>query len=103
MEHRAHYVGCLFWKTAALASAVVAAETVASAAASPPSPSAKDSVGAAVPHTANPLKLLFSGPQDIADPWGKLHCGVTPVQRIRECEPVSSPRSYSRCRQRTCF
>jgi hypothetical protein len=32
-------------------------------------------------------KLLFSGNQDIADPWGKLHFGVTPVRLIRECEP----------------
>jgi len=36
--------------------------------------------------TANQVKLLFSGPQDVADTWGKLHFGVTPVRLIRECE-----------------
>ena len=36
--------------------------------------------------TENQFKLLFSGPQDITDTWGKLHFGVTPVQLIRECE-----------------
>lgn len=35
------------------------------------------------------FKLLFSGPEDIAEPWGKLHFGVTPVRLIRECEPPS--------------
>lgn len=34
-----------------------------------------------------PLKLLFSGSQDIFDPWGALEFGVTPVRLIRECEP----------------
>ena len=33
------------------------------------------------------LKLLFSGPQDISETWGKLHFGVTPVRLIREIEP----------------
>lgn len=32
-------------------------------------------------------KLLFAGSQDITDAWGSLHFGVTPVRRIRECEP----------------
>ena len=42
---------------------------------------------AAPPPNATPIKLLFSGPQDISDTWGKLHFGVTPVRLIRECEP----------------
>ena len=33
------------------------------------------------------FKLLFSGPQDISETWGKLHFGVTPVRLIREIEP----------------
>jgi hypothetical protein len=33
------------------------------------------------------LKLLFSQSHDVADTWGKLHFGVTPVRLIRECEP----------------
>ena len=37
--------------------------------------------------SAAPWKLLFSGAQDITDTWGLLHFGVTPVRRIRECEP----------------
>jgi hypothetical protein len=36
---------------------------------------------------ATPVKLLFSGAQDVADTWGTLHFGVTPVRLIRECEP----------------
>ena len=32
-------------------------------------------------------KLLFSGKPDVADTWGELHFGVTPVRLIRECEP----------------
>ena len=36
---------------------------------------------------ATPWKLLFSGRQDLADPWGQLEFGVTPVKLIRECEP----------------
>jgi hypothetical protein len=35
--------------------------------------------------TTNRFKLLFSGAQDVADTWGKLHFGVTPVRLIREC------------------
>ena len=35
-----------------------------------------------------PLKLLFSGTEDISDAWGSLHFGVTPVRQIRE---VASP------------
>mgnify|MGYP000970337263 CR=1 FL=1 len=31
-----------------------------------------------------PLKLLFSGPQDIADTWGKLHFGATSLERMEE-------------------
>ncbi|HOB97289.1 MAG TPA: hypothetical protein PKM43_00925 [Verrucomicrobiota bacterium] len=33
------------------------------------------------------VRLLFSGPQDVTDTWGKLHFGVTPVRLIREIEP----------------
>jgi hypothetical protein len=36
---------------------------------------------------AAPLRLLFSGPQDVTDTWGKLNFGVTPVRLIREIEP----------------
>jgi hypothetical protein len=32
------------------------------------------------------LTLLFSGQQDLADTWGKLHFAVTPVRLIREVE-----------------
>ena len=45
------------------------------------------SAAAAPTPATNHLKLLFSGPQDITDTWGKLHFGVTPVRLIRECEP----------------
>jgi len=37
---------------------------------------------------SHPLKLLFSGSGDVADTWGKLHFGVTPVRLIRECEAL---------------
>jgi len=37
--------------------------------------------------SAGAWKLLFSGSQDITDTWGALHFGVTPVRRVRECEP----------------
>ena len=43
--------------------------------------------GAVRPPVDAPLKLLFSGPQDVVGAWGKLHFGVTPVRLIRECEP----------------
>jgi len=33
-----------------------------------------------------PLKLLFSGQEDLLDPWGALRIGVTPVRLLRECE-----------------
>jgi hypothetical protein len=33
---------------------------------------------------AEPVKLLFSSPQDITNTWGKLHFGVTPVRLVRE-------------------
>lgn len=36
------------------------------------------------PSKAAPWKLLFSSSPDIADTWGKLHFGVTPVRLIRE-------------------
>jgi hypothetical protein len=32
------------------------------------------------------IKLLFSGPQDVASPWGKLHFGATPMQKVRSCK-----------------
>lgn len=38
-------------------------------------------------HPAAPLKLLFSGPQDVTDSWGQLHFGVTPVRQLRQYEP----------------
>jgi hypothetical protein len=37
--------------------------------------------------TAADVKLLFSTPQDVADTWGKLHFGATPMQKVRDCEP----------------
>ena len=33
------------------------------------------------------VRLLFSTPQDVADVWGKLHFGATPMRKIRDCEP----------------
>lgn len=33
------------------------------------------------------LRLLFSDANDIADVWGDVRIGVTPVRLIRECEP----------------
>ena len=36
--------------------------------------------------SAEPIKLLFSSPQDITNTWGKLHFGVTPVRLIREAK-----------------
>ncbi len=32
---------------------------------------------------------MFSDSRDVADTWGKLHFGVTPVRLIRECEPLA--------------
>ena len=32
------------------------------------------------------MKILFSGGADIANTWGKLHFGVTPVRVVSECE-----------------
>ncbi len=34
----------------------------------------------------NDVKLLFSGPADICDTWGKLHFGATPMHKIRDCQ-----------------
>lgn len=38
--------------------------------------------------------LLFSGPQDVADTWGQLHFGTTPLQRIRDCQSPGFELSY---------
>ncbi len=38
------------------------------------------------PPTESRWKLLFSGPQDVADVWGSLHFGVTPVRLLGQCE-----------------
>jgi len=78
---------CVSRKTALLASVALAAGLTArlAAADAPQSPSARDSAVATQPLTANRLKLLFSGPQDLTDTWGKLHFGVTPVRLIRDC------------------
>jgi hypothetical protein len=40
---------------------------------------------------AEPVKLLFSSPQDITNTWGKLHFGVTPVRLIREAKHPGFP------------
>lgn len=32
------------------------------------------------------LKLLFSDAADVTEPWGKLHFGATPLQKVRACE-----------------
>lgn len=32
------------------------------------------------------MKLLFSDSQDTKDPWGQLHFGATPMEKIRSCE-----------------
>jgi len=43
--------------------------------------------------TQQPLKLLFSSPHDLVDPWGKLHFSVTPVARIdRKVQPSEMSR-----------
>lgn len=36
---------------------------------------------------AQEVRLLFSTPQDVQDPWGRLHFGATPMQKLRDCEP----------------
>jgi hypothetical protein len=36
--------------------------------------------------SADRMKLLFSGPLDVGDTWGRLHFGATPMQKIRACE-----------------
>lgn len=36
---------------------------------------------------ARPWRLLFSGPGDVQDAWGKLHFGMTPVRLLREIQP----------------
>lgn len=35
---------------------------------------------------AAPLKLLFSGADDVADAWGELRFGVSPVRQLASCE-----------------
>lgn len=41
---------------------------------------------------AEPLKLLFSGPQDVADTWGRLHFAVNPIRLMQEVgEPPFTP------------
>lgn len=32
------------------------------------------------------VRLLFSDSRDVIDPWGKLHFGATPMQKIRDCK-----------------
>src|ERR1043165_7572912 len=39
------------------------------------------------PLPGSPLKILFSAEPDVADVWGRLHFGATPVRLIRECDP----------------
>lgn len=34
---------------------------------------------------AGPVRLLFSTTQDVADVWGRLHFGATPMQKVRDC------------------
>jgi hypothetical protein len=43
------------------------------------------------PCPAPPFKLLFSGPQDLVDIWGKLHIAVTPVRLIRQANESPFP------------
>lgn len=38
---------------------------------------------------ARPWRLLFGGPADVLDTWGKLHFGMTPVRLLREIQPPS--------------
>ena len=45
-----------------------------------------DDPAAAKPEAPHPWKLLFSDEHDIADPWGKLTFGVTPVRLLRNCD-----------------
>jgi hypothetical protein len=37
------------------------------------------------PKDALPFKLLFSGTEDVFDPWGQLRFGVTPVRELGAC------------------
>ena len=46
--------------------------------------SGSDSAGATGSDAANRVKLLFSGPQDVTDTWGRLQFGATPMQNIRD-------------------
>lgn len=50
---------------------------------------AADSPAVPAAPAAVPWKLLFSSLDELADPWGKLHIGVTPVRLIRECGPAT--------------
>jgi len=79
-----------FTRTFGMGGAVAAMASSAMAAPRPGDGPAlrENATGGAAINTATPkeVKLLFSGRQDIADTWGTLHFGVTPVQRIRECE-----------------
>ena len=40
------------------------------------------------------LKLLFSGPQDVTNSWGKIQFGTTPLQKLRDCTNPGFELSY---------
>ncbi len=47
-----------------------------------------------VPQPTMPLRLLFSGQQDITNTWGKVHFGTTSLNVIRACENPGFELSY---------
>lgn len=51
--------------------------------------------GEAGAQTKAEFKLLFSGPADVTNVWGKLHFGATPMQKLGEGE--SAPFSLACC------
>lgn len=52
------------------------------------------SAAADAPPPREEVKLLFSGPQDIANTWGKIHFGTTALQRLQPCESPGFELSY---------
>jgi hypothetical protein len=48
------------------------------------------------PQPQEEFKLLFSGPQDITNTWGKIHFGTTALHLVRACENPGFELSYVR-------
>lgn len=49
---------------------------------------------AALTAPAAPLRLLFSGPEDVTNTWGQLSFGTTPLRVLQTCENPGFEVSY---------